>query len=568
MPKSGRLFNRQLGLTGIILVGLILFFFIFFLIWPTGYVFYRALVKDGSLSLLFFSVLFRDPLILESVINSLLIAGLVTIFSVGLGTITAELLERWDFTGRRVFKILFLAPIVLPPFVGAVGIRQVLARYGPVNLLLMKLGFLDMRQPIDWLGSSGFFGIVILQTITLTPVVFLNVSAAMKRVDSVLYDAAFSFGSSRWRVFWTITLPLIMPGIFAGGSIAFIWSFTDLGTPLVFGFSSVVAVRIFDALMEINIEPAGYALVVIVLLLSMTFFLIARRFAGTIGYEMAGAGPVSAAKNIGRMRSLLLWVVFTPFFMFSLSPHISVIVNSLAGHWFFSVLPNEFTIEHYMALFSNELTTVSIRNSLFYAFCSAWVDLFLGVVIAWLVIRCRAIGSQILDILAMFPLALPGIVLAFGYVAAFNFNVSILNPRQNPVLLLIMSYAIRRLPYMIRSATAGFQQSSLLLEEASAMVGVGPIKSFFHITLPLMMPHLVAGYIMVFAFALLEVSDSLILAMRQPFFPITKAIWLLVGRIDSSATGEACALGVVGMFLLALCFVVLHELTKPEKARY
>jgi len=171
--------------------------------------------------------------------------------------------------------------------------------------------------------------------------------------------------------------------------------------------------------------------------------------------------------------------------------------------------------------------------------------------------------AGLLDALAMLPLALPGLVLAFGYVAGFDFDDKkhpvlnqLLDPRENPTLLLIVSYSVRRLPYIVRSAYAGFQQTSVTLEEASANVGASPFRTLCRITIPLVMANLIAGTVLTFSFAMLEVSDSLILAMREQHFPITKMIWLLMGRVDPNAPGVACALGVVGMGILTASLLV------------
>jgi iron(III) transport system permease protein len=206
------------------------------------------------------------------------------------------------------------------------------------------------------------------------------------------------------------------------------------------------------------------------------------------------------------------------------------------------------------------LSGSSIRNSLFFASLSAVMDLGLGVTIAWLLTRRRVPLAGLLDALAMLPLALPGLVLAFGYVAGFDVAVPWLNPRDNPTLLLIVSYSVRRLPYIVRAAYAGFQQTSLTLEEASANLGASPFRTLRRITLPLVMANLVAGTVLTFAFAMLEVSDSLILAMREQYFPITKSIYQLMGRIEPDAPSTACALGVVGMVILAASLLLAGRL--------
>ena len=206
-------------------------------------------------------------------------------------------------------------------------------------------------------------------------------------------------------------------------------------------------------------------------------------------------------------------------------------------------------------------------NSLFYSSLSALVDLVLGVLIAWLLTRRKLPFAAVLDALAMLPLALPGLVLAFGYVAGFDFDPkksqwlgTWFNPRENPTVLLIISYSVRRLPYIVRSAHAGFQQTSRTLEEASANLGASPFRTLRKITLPLIMANLIAGTILTFSFAMLEVSDGLILAMREKYFPITKMIYQLMGRIDSNAAGVACALGAVGMAILTACLLAASKI--------
>ncbi len=451
--------------------------------------------------------------------------------------------------------------MIMPPFVGAIGLGQLLARFGSVNLCLMDLGLLAPDKPIDWLGQGGFWGIVILQVMNLYPIMFLNVSAALANVDPSLRESAQNLGASGWRLFRTITLPLILPGYFAGAVIVFIWAFTDLGTPLIFGFSRLVPVQIFDAVNDLNTNPMGYALVVFVLLLTLALFLISKRALAGRRYEMMARGHTRGAEARATPgRTLAIWAVAGALIGLALLPHLAVMVYSFAERWFFSVLPRAWTAANYGEILGHGLTASSIRNSLFYSSLSALLDLMLGVVIAWLLTRKRIPFAGLLDALAMLPLALPGLVLAFGYVAGFDFKIRWLNPRDNPALLLIVSYSVRRLPYIVRSAYAGFQQTSVTLEEASANLGAPPFRTLRKITLPLVMANLMAGTILTFSFAMLEVSDGLILAMREQFFPITKMIWQLMGRIDPGAPGVACALGVVGMLILSASLLVAGKI--------
>jgi iron(III) transport system permease protein len=197
--------------------------------------------------------------------------------------------------------------------------------------------------------------------------------------------------------------------------------------------------------------------------------------------------------------------------------------------------------------------------------CSTLLALTFGILISYLLTRKRLPFKNLIDAIAMLPLALPGVALAFGYVGSFADTtlllrylptqlVSVLDPRKNPVALLIISYAVRRLPYMLRAIYAGLQQTSITYEEASQNLGASPARTLYKITLPLVIANIIAGSILVFSFSMLEVSDSLILAMRDQYNPITKAIWNLSQR---PLGGEyiASAMGVLGMVILTTCLL-------------
>ncbi|HKQ38170.1 MAG TPA: iron ABC transporter permease [Verrucomicrobiae bacterium] len=539
---------------------LLLGFFGVFLFYPVSLLLKGAFIAEGKFGFQYFSILFSSPLQRESLRNSFLIAALTTLFTTLLSLPMAHWVTAVNFRGKGLLQALLLVPMIMPPFVGAIGLRQLLARFGTVNLLLSDLGIVRPDHPIDWLGQGGFWGIVILQVMNLYPIMFLNVSAAMANVDPNLREAAQNLGAGSARLFRSITLPLILPGYFAGVIIVFIWAFTDLGTPLIFGYSRVIPVQIFDSLTEINTNPLGYTLVVFVLLLTVALFLISKQVLARKRYEMLARGHTAGELNAGPGRTIFIWAALGTVILISLLPHAAVIIHSFAERWFMSALPSAWTTETYAEILRDPLARASVRNSLFYSGLSALLDLLLGVIIAWLLTRRRVPFSGLLDALAMLPLALPGIVLAFGYVAAFDLKVPWLNPRDNPTLLLIISYSVRRLPYIVRSAYAGFQQTSVTLEEASANLGASPFRTLRKITLPLVTANLIAGTILTFSFAMIEVSDGLILAMKEQFYPITKMIYQLMGRIDPSSASVACALGVIGMGVLTVSLLAAGRL--------
>ena len=521
-------------------------FFGAFMLYPLGYVFSNALFTADGFSLIFFKLMLSSPNYVAILANSINLGLAVTLFTTLLSLPLAFFLVRYEFPGKGLLNGLILIPLVLPPFVGAIGMRQLLARFGSINLLLLQTGVI--HQPIDWLGS-GFWGVLILEVLHLYPIMYLNLAAALANVDPSLEEAARNMGASGFKLFRTVTFPLMLPGYFAGAIIVFIWAFTDLGTPLVFDYRELIAVQIFNMVSDLHQNPMGYAFVVAVMLLTIFFFYLSKRLIGGRRYEMLARGHVtSSVQTASPALTVMIYGVVLVISAVALIPHLGVFLTSIASRWFLTVLPTEFTFRFYREVFSHDLTLSSIRNSLLLSCLSTLVDIILGVTIAYLLARKRLPGRDVLDTLAMLPLALSGLVLAFGYLAAFS--ATPLDARINPVPLLVVAYSVRRLPYMVRAAYAGFQQSSVALEEAAMNLGASPIKTLYQITFPLVFANLVAGAVLSFSFAMLEVSDSLVLALKEEYYPITKAIYALLNRITDGPY-IASAMGMLGLLLLA-----------------
>lgn len=518
-----------------------------FLIYPMLYSLREAFFSDGEFTIDFFMLLFRNPAVLTCILNSFKLAIASTALTMAVSMPLAWAMIRYRFPLQGALGILLLMPLILPPFVGAIGMKQLLARYGALNSLLMSLGLMDRAHPIDWL-EMGFWCVVIVQALHLYPIAYLNLAAALSSVDRTLEEAAQSLGASPMRRFLTVTLPLMFPGVFAACILTFIFSFTDLGTPLIFLYTQVIPVRIFNMVETATEDPSGYALIVLVLAITSVLFALSKRLSERRQVAVVSTSAVSPKQLIG-MKGWFVTLVILALCLIAMVPHACVVLNSFAKSWAMSALPSEFTLQHYEAIVKHPITTVSIRNSFIYSLVSTALDVVFGVAIAYILTRRRVPFKGLLDIVAMMPLAIPGVVLAFGYVGCYA--NTILDPRVNAAPLLIISYAVRRMPYLVRACYAGFQQVSTTLEEASMSLGASPLRTTIKVTLPLIYAHITAGAILTFAFAMLEVSDSLILALNPPNFPMTKAIYVLSRRVGDGPR-IASAMGVIGMAILAL----------------
>jgi iron(III) transport system permease protein len=526
----------------------------------TGFYFNQALGLTATTSSDFPFVQLRpnSPMLWQCLRNSFAIAALATLLTTLLCLPLAYWLTRFRVPGRGVLTTLLLVPLILPPFVGAIGLERLLGRFGTLNLFLMRLGLLAPGAPVDWLGEGGFVGTVVMQVLHLYPILYLNLAAAWANIDPTLEDAARNLGAGEFRLFRTVTFPLLLPGYFAGASLVFVWAFTDLGTPLVFNWNQVLPVQIYDQVSDPQRTNAvAYALIVVTLAVTAALFYTARWLVARQSYVGGGKGAVAAAvPPAGRGRALLVWAVVLTLTGLAVLPDVGVVLTATAKRWNFTPLPEAYTTAHLREVWTNRVAAASVRNSVVYSACSTALDLALGLTIAWLVARRTSWLTGVLDGLTMLPLALPGLVLAFGYLTCYSkWDLArwgaYLDPTKNPALLLVVAYTVRRLPYLTRSAQAGLQQIAPVMEEAAENLGAGRWRVFRTVTLPLIAASVVAGAILTFAFAVLEVSDSLMLAREEAYYPITRAVLGLLMRPDDG-DNLASALSLFAMALLGL----------------
>lgn len=548
------------------------------LIMPIAGVFQNALFAEDGFTLRFLTNVLDDPTFTDVLYNSFKLATLTTIATAVLTLPLALVNVRTRWRGKSLMSALLLVPMILPPFVGALGFRKLLGPYGTLNALLHDLNIVGPDFYRDWLAGHGFAAIVFLQALHLYPIMYLNLTASLANVDPSLEEAGRNLGAGGWTLFRRITLPLMLPGVFAGAILVFIWALTDMGTPLMFNYQDLIAPYIYNQRHSSDDGPTN-ALVLILLLTVAVLFFVARTVFGGRGHEMmARSVHVSNGRRLGRLATIGCWMLFGLVFVLAALPHVMVVLNSLAevteyDSWHMSILPQKLTLKYHWEALSNNVSLTSIRNSLFYSVSATAVCAVTAVFIARLLVRKKFVGRTLVDGMVMLPLAVPGVVLAFGYLFCYRdwgqwmvdrgfWNENYLYPETFPVVVLIIAYAVRRMPYMVRSAVAGMQQTSRTLEEAALNLGASPLRMLRRVAVPLVMANLVAGGILVFTFSMLEVSDSLMLAREKSYFPITTAIYDFAENAPDAAEGEAIAsaLGVWAMILLAVSLLVTSKL--------
>jgi iron(III) transport system permease protein len=485
------------------------------IVYPLLQVLSVAFVENGLPTVRPLLAFFARPLFREALVNTLLSGVLAVAGGTLIGVPLALLTVRYRFPGRSLLGVLGVLPLVIPPFVGAVAFQQILGRSGTVNLFLLE------RFGVTIPFMDGLTGVVLVQTLHYFPFILLNTAASLATLDRSLEEAAQNLGASGFRLFRRVLLPLALPGYAAGALLTFIRVIDDLGTPLMLNYTKLLAPQAYVRVTTVGLTDVdGYVICVILVALSL-----------------------------GARGRMLVWGLALLLLGPALVPHVGIVVLSFSKVWSLSLVPSVYTTANYVEILVR--APHFIWNTLRYALLAALLDVALGAIIAWLLLRGRVRGRAWLDTIATLPLAIPGVVIAVGYLRVFHgWNMPGLGePLTSTWLVLVIVYAMRRLPYTVRGAYAALQQLPLALEEAGQNLGANRARTFWKITLPLMTRGLLAGGLLAFVTSAVDLSSTMLLVPRVELGPLSYGIYLYMQ--SAVGRGPGAALGVVAIVLVA-----------------
>lgn len=521
-----------------------------FLVYPFLSLFGRSFLDaNKNFTLDNFKTFFTYEYYYSTLFRSLKVAVITTITSVLIGVPLAYLTTRYNVWGKRIVNVMIIMSLMSPPFIGAYSWIMLLGRNGVVTNLFSNIG-------ITLPSIYGFTGIILVFTLKLYPFVYLYVSGALNSIDSSLEEAAENLGMNKWRRMMTVTFPVILPTIGAGAIMVFMSSLADFGTPMLIGEGyKVLPVLVYEEFMSEMGGNAGLAsaLSIIIVLCSMSVLLYQKRVVDKKVYSMSTLRPPVEIKLNPIPRfflSLLTFIVATITFL----PQIVVVITSFIKTQG-PIFVRGFSLDSYRTIFYKLGT--NIRNTFTFSFIAILIIILLGIIIAYLITKRRSKSSDILDILVMFPYVIPGAVLGIGLALAFK----------NPPLalagtptIMILAYVIRKMPYTVRSSSAMLQQVDQSVEEASINLGVSPMKSFFNITVRLMMPGIISGAILSWISTINELSSSIMLYTGKTA-TISVAIYTEVVR---ASFGTAAALASILTVATILSFVIFNIISKGK----
>jgi iron(III) transport system permease protein len=559
---AGASLSRRLGgspsqIAALLFVAL---FLLAFLIIPIIRVMAAAFAgPDGGLTLVHFDDFFRTALLREAFWNSIYVGIMTVALASAIAVPLAAILARFRFRGAALIHTLGVVPLVMPPFVGAVAMQLIYGRNGAINLLLN-----------DWFGiripfMEGLNGVIFVEALHYFPFILLNLSASLANIDSAMEESAQNLGARGFTLFSRIVFPLALPGYVAGAALVFVKVFDDLATPLLLNVTNMLAPQAYLKITTVGIsDPMGYVISVVMICCSLgAMVLSALLLRGRDFVTQQRGGGGLERRRLGRAGTAMAAAFVVLTLLISLSPHIGIFLLSIATVWSFAVLPDSYTLVHYTTVFRE--AAPMIWNTILYCGLAGLIDVVLGAALAYVVLRSRLPGRHLVEQVAMSAVAVPGLVLGIGLLRTY-YDVQVPftgEPLATFWLMLVIAYAVRRLPYALTAAGAALRQLHVSLEEAAENLGAGKLTTIMRIVVPLMTAGLLVGFVTSFATAAVELSATLLLVTRAPDAPLSYGIYVYMQ--SAAGRGPGAALGVIAVLVVAVATYFAYRLAERER---
>ena len=450
---------------------------------------------------------FQDTYYLKTFANTLVLSTLVLLITTLFGIPLSYILARYRQRGKTLFTALILLPIVLPAYAGVFAFIIFFGKFGTLNLLLMDTGII--QAPINFI--YGLHGLVFIQSLHLLPFIVLSLSAGFTTIDPSFEEAAEVEGASGFRRFITVTLPLCTPTYLAGAVIVFLWPFTDWLTPMILGqvdfLPSIAYINIAYHFTDVHRKYMGIVAVVVSSLVCIALFLVARWWVERKKYTGLSKGTTSEGRVI-KPGPVIQWLSYLYTFFISALVLLIPIVLGLAAfsrRWVFEPFPTHWTLENFRVILLE--SPLLIQNSFVFSGIALVFGMAFGLPAAYLIVRTHVRGKDALDFVITLMLAFPGIAVGVSYLLGFWRGL----PLATHWIIMPLALFARRLPYFLRMAHSSYLQLDVSLEEASEVSGVGKFRTFFYISLPLLIKGVLVGVVMFFIMAFQEISTAIFL---------------------------------------------------------
>lgn len=482
----------------------------------------------------------------RSFFNSVFVGLASALTTILVGVPLAFIVSRWNVPGKPLIITLSTLPLMLPSFISAFVWVILLGRQGILTHVLRSIG-------IPFESIYGYFGLIFVFTFQLYPYVFLMTLSAFSTIDESVEEAAKILGSGPLRTFITVSFPLVMPSILSGALLVFMTSVENFGVPMIIGEQMpILAVSAYvQFTSEVGQHPGmAHTMGIILILITMTSLVAQRHY-------LAKRNFIQSARGRPFIKELSPFKCFTAasycyvIVLFALIPFFVAMVISFMEMRGPVIHPN-FSLQSYIYAFGRSARP--IFNSYFLATVATAISVLIGVPAGYILTRYqRSAYSGALDIVIMLPFVVAGTVLGIALTIAFNRGILVLT---GTWMILALSYTIRKMPFVARSSSSILYQIDPALEEASVSLGVSPMKTFFKVTVRLMLGGILAGAILSWVTIISELSSTIVL---YPPGWSTMIVEMFQGVIsDDMGTASAFAAILILSTIIPLLFITRY----------
>ncbi|MFI3257376.1 MAG: iron ABC transporter permease [Spirochaetales bacterium] len=546
--SQAKMLDRKKFFSDPILVTTVIGIFLFlllFIAYPLSILLVDSIYVDGQITFSVFVKIFNMPQFRQAISNTLLLGFITGIGATAIGFLFAYLdayISIKNKLTRKLFSAVSILPVVSPPFVLSLSAIFLFGRRG-----FITRGIFDLSST----ALYGLPGIALVQILTFFPVCYLMLKGLLRNIDPSLEEAARNMGAGRWKVFQTVTLPLLLPGLGNAFLVTFIESVADFANPMLIGGNfDTLATSIYLQLTGAYDKAGATAMAVVLLTVSMGLFILEK-------YWLEKKSVATLTGKASRERELVtdnsvkipLMIICTLISAFVLMMYAIVPLGSLFKLWGSDY---SLSFKWYEYVFKNRGYRV-FTDSITLSLIASPITAIFSMIIAYLVVKRKFKFKGLMEFVAMLAMAVPGTVLGVGFIRGYStglFHTGALQGLYGTGLILIIVFIVRSLPVGTRSGIAALQQIDKSIEESAYDMGASSGKVFTSVTLPLIKDSFFSGLVTTFVRSITAISAVILL--------VTPQYLLITVRINEHAEkgnyGIACAYATI---LIAITFTTI-----------
>ena len=510
--------------------------------------------KDGGITLSIFQRIFGMSSFRTAITNTLKVGFTVGIFSTLIGLLFAYVevyvKVRTKFMGG-LFQVVSMLPVVSPPFVLSLSMIMLFGKAGIITRYLLHIYDNSVY---------GFWGIAIVQTLTFFPVCYMMLKGLLKNIDPSLEEAARDMGASRFMVFTSVTLPLILPGLGNAFLVTFIESIADFANPMIIGGSyDTLATTIYLQITGAYDKEGAAAMAVVLLTITLAMYLVQKyvlekKTAATL------TGKASRARMLIEDRSVTtpLTVACSTIALFVIIMYICVPFGALFNTWGYDFT---LTTKWFVRVFQKYKGFKAFKDSFLLSLAAAPITALLSMIISYLVVKRKFRARGFIEFVSMLAMAVPGTVLGIGYIRGFVngvFGTGFLQGIYGSAAILIIVFVVRSLPTGTRSGISALRQIDKSIEESASDMGADSFTVFMTVTLPLIKDSFLSGLVTAFVRSITAIS-AIILLVTPQFLLITVQINEFA---EKGSYGIACAFATILIAITYGSVLLMNLVTK------